>query len=139
MRTAGIGLLLTGAFSLIMTLQPSMLLFVAGALFIASIGNPIYTVANQTALVEAADPSNRGAVMASRFGIVQTAMIAGTALGGLITGAFGPLAAYGVLAIGLILLGMFAIAAGRRTSNPLHGRPYEEAALVAAGAPSQAK
>jgi predicted MFS family arabinose efflux permease len=138
MRTAGVGLLLTGVFSLVMTLQPSML-FVAGALFIASIGNPIYTVANQTALIEAADPSNRGTVMASRFGVVQTAMIAGTAAGGLITGAFGALAAYGVLAIGLILLGMFAIAAGRRRSNPLHGRPYEEAALVAAGAPSQAK
>lgn len=138
MRTAGVGLLLTGVFSLVMTLQPSML-FVAGALFIASIGNPIYTVANQTALIEAADPSNRGTVMASRFGVVQTAMIAGTAAGGLITGAFGALAAYGVLAIGLILLGMFAIAAGRRRSNPLHGRPYEEAALIAAGAPSQAK
>jgi predicted MFS family arabinose efflux permease len=139
MRTAGVGLLLTGVFSLAMTLRPSMLLFVAGALFIASIGNPIYTVANQTALIEAADPSNRGTVMASRFGVVQTAMIAGTAAGGLITGAFGALAAYGVLAIGLILLGMFAIAAGRRSSNPLHGRPYEEATLMAAGAPSQAK
>ena len=139
MRTAGVGLLLTGVFSLVMTLKPSMLLFVAGALFIASIGNPVYTVANQTALIEAADPSNRGTVMSSRFGVVQTAMIAGAAAGGLITGAFGALAAYGVLAVGLILLGMFAIAAGRRTSNPLHGRPYEEAALVAAAAPSQAK
>jgi predicted MFS family arabinose efflux permease len=139
MRTAGVGLLLTGIFSLVMTLRPSMLMFVAGALFIASVGNPIYTVANQTALVEAADPSNRGAVMASRFAVVQTAMIAGAAAGGFITQAFGPLAAYGVLAIGLILLGMFAIAAGRRASNPLHGRAFEEATLVAATAPSQAK
>jgi len=139
MRTAGVGLLLTGLFSLVMTLKPSMLLFVAGALFIASIGNPIYTVANQTALVEAADPSTRGIVMASRFGVVQTAMIAGTAAGGFITEAFGPLAAYGVLAVGLILLGMFAIAAGTRPSSRLTGQAYEEAALVAAGAPSQAK
>jgi putative nucleotidyltransferase with HDIG domain len=139
MRTAGVGLLLTGLFSLVMTLRPSMLMFVAGALFIASVGNPIYTVANQTALVEAADPSNRGAIMASRFAVVQTAMIAGAAAGGFITQAFGPLAAYGVLAIGLILLGMFAIASGRRASNPLHGRAFEEATLVAAAAPSQAK
>ena len=116
-----------------------MLLFVAGALFVASIGNPIYTVANQTALVEAADSSTRGIVMASRFGVVQTAMIAGAAAGGFITQAFGPLAAYGVLAIGLILLGMFAIAAGRRPSNRLTGQAYEEAALVAAGAPSRAE
>jgi uncharacterized membrane protein YkvI len=77
--------------------------------------------------------------MASRFAVVQTAMIAGTAAGGFITQAFGALGAYGVLAIGLILIGMFAIAAGRRTSNRLIGRPYEEAALMAAGAPSQAK
>jgi putative nucleotidyltransferase with HDIG domain len=139
MRTAGVGLLLTGLFSLVMTMKPSMLLFVAGALFIASIGNPIYTVANQTALVEAADPSNRGTVMASRFGVVQTAMIAGTAAGGFITQAFGAIAAYGVLAIGLILLGMFALAAGRRISNPLHGRAYEEATLLAAGVPTQAE
>ncbi len=139
MRTAGVGLLLTGLFSLVMTLSPTMLVFVGVALFIASIGNSIYTVANQTALVETADQSNRGTVMASRFGVVQTAMIAGTAAGGFITQAFGPLAAYGVLAVGLILLGMFAIASGRRSSNPLHGRAYEESALLAAGASSQAK
>ena len=137
MRTAGVGLLLTGLFSLVMTMKPSMLLFVACALFIASVGNPIYTVANQTALVEAADPSNRGTVMASRFGMVQTAMIAGTAAGGFITQVFGAIGAYGFLAIGLILLGMFALAAGRRISNPLHGRAYEEAAILAAGATSQ--
>jgi hypothetical protein len=76
--------------------------------------------------------------MASRFGIVQTAIIGGSAIGGVIA-EFSPLAAYGVLAIGLILLGMFALAAGRQVSNPLHGRAYEEATLLASGAPSQAK
>ena len=133
MRTAGAGLLLTGVFSLLVSMHPSLVLL-AGALLVASVGNPIYTVANQTALVEAADQSNRGSVMASRFSVVQTASIAGSAAGGLLTAQFGPFAAYGVLAIGLILLGMFAIAAGRRTSNPLHGRQYEEAALLAAAA-----
>ena len=102
-----------------------------GALFIASIGNPIYTVANQTALVEAADASNRGSVMASRFSLVMAAGIAGTATGGFITQAYGPLAAYGVLAVGLILLGLFALAAGRRITNPLHGREYEESVQIA--------
>jgi MFS family permease len=136
MRTAGAGLLLTGIFSLAMTFSPSLLL-VAAFLFVASIGNPIYTVANQTALVEAADPSNRGSVMATRFTLVQTASIIGTAIGGLliqIDPKNGPLIAYGVLAIGLILLGLFALAAGRVISNPLHGRPYEEATMQAAAA-----
>ena len=80
--------------------------------------------------------------MASRFSLVQAASIAGSATGGFIAsqfGQFGPLAAYGVLAIGLILLGMFALAAGRRISNPLHGRAYEEATLIAAAAQPQAK
>ncbi|HCG03313.1 MAG TPA: hypothetical protein DEV93_22590 [Chloroflexi bacterium] len=141
MRTAGAGLLLTGMFSLAMTFNPS-LLPVAAFLFVASIGNPIYTVANQTALVEVADPSNRGSVMATRFTFVQTASIAGIAVGGFIAQVDptnGPLIAYGVLAVGLILLGLFAIAAGRVVSNPLHGQPYEEATMQAAAAQRRAK
>ncbi len=126
LRTTSYGVLLTGFCSLFMTVQPSNVVFVGMALFVASVGNAIYSVANETALLEAADPSTRGAVMASRFGVTQTAMIAGTAAGGLITGTFGAVAAYGVLAIGLILLGLFALAAGTRPSNALHGRPYED-------------
>jgi MFS family permease len=103
------------------------------ALFIASIGNPIYAVANQTAVLEAAEPSNRGSLMATRFGLVQTASIIGAAVGGLITKQYGPLAAYGVIGIGLVLLAMYAIAAGRSTTNPLLGADYEEANLRAAG------
>jgi putative nucleotidyltransferase with HDIG domain len=136
MRTAGAGLLLTGIFSLAMAFGPTTLI-VAIFLFMASIGNPIYTVANQTALVEAADPSNRGSVMATRFTLVQTASIAGIAIGGLVTEVDqmnGPHIAYGVLAVGLILLGLFALAAGRSLSNPLHGSPYEDAAMPAAAA-----
>ena len=77
--------------------------------------------------------------MATRFGLVQTASIVGAAVGGLITRQYGPLSAYGVLGIGLVLLAMYAIAAGRSTTNPLHGAPYEEAVLRAAGAQSRAK
>jgi putative nucleotidyltransferase with HDIG domain len=146
MRTVGAGLFLTGVFSLVVAMSASlglssqvMWLWIGVAVFIASIGNPIYAVANQTAIVEAADPSNRGSVMATRFGLVQTAVIIGTAAGGLITQERGPLAAYGVLGIGLILLAMYAIAAGRSTTNPLHGAAYEEATLRTAAAGSQAK
>ena len=137
MRTAGAGLLLTGVFSLAMIFYPS-LFTVAVFLFVASIGNPIYTVANQTALVEAADTSNRGSVMATRFTFVQTASIAGTAVGGLMTQAIphdGPFVAFGVLGIGLVLLGLFALAAGRVISNPLHGSEYEATIRTAAAHP----
>jgi putative nucleotidyltransferase with HDIG domain len=142
MRTVGVGLILTGIFSVAIAFslysrQPGQItdveaVVVAVALFVASFGNPVYAVANQTALMEAADASNRGGVMATRFGLVQTASIAGTAAGGLITSAFGPLAAYGVLGVGLILLAMYALAAGRSTTNPLHGAAYEEAQVLAA-------
>jgi hypothetical protein len=54
----------------------------------------------------------------------------------LITSAFSPFATYGVLGVGLILLAMYALAAGRSTVNPIHGAAYEEAqATVAAAHP----
>lgn len=133
MRTVGAGLLLTGAFSLVIALRPSLVL-VGVALLLASIGNPIYAVANQTALMVAGDASNRGSVMATRFGFVQTASIVGTAVGGLITSIFSPFATYGVLGVGLLLLAMYALAAGRSTVNPIHGASYEEAQATAAAA-----
>lgn len=148
MRTVGAGLFLTGLFSIAIAMSSSMnpslspsfvWIWIGVALFIASVGNPIYTVANQTAILEAADPSNRGSIMATRFGLVQTATIVGSAAGGLITKYYGPWAAYGVIGVGLLLLAMYAIAAGRNTVNPLHGAAYEEAALRTAGAQSQAK
>ena len=132
-RTVGIGLFLTGAFSLAIALGPSVIV-IAALLFVASIGNSIYAVANQTALMEAADASNRGSVMATRFGLVQTASLAGFAAGGLITAQYGPFAAYGVLGVGLVLLALYALAAGRSTVNPIHGAAYEEAQVRAAAA-----
>jgi putative nucleotidyltransferase with HDIG domain len=133
MRTVGAGLLVTGAFSVAIAMSSMTtgyaMVIIGIALFVASIGNPIYTVANQTAILEAADPSNRGSIMSTRFGLVQTASIVGIAVGGLITKQFGPEAAYAVLGVGLVLLAMYAIAAGRSTTNPLHGAAYEEATL----------
>jgi MFS family permease len=134
MRTVGAGLLLTGAFSVAVAISPTLpisqtLPIIIVALFIASVGNPVYAVANQTALVEAADASSRGSVMATRFGLAQTAGIVGMALGGLITKQYGAAASYLVLGVGLVILALYALAAGRSTINPLHGRAYEEANL----------
>src|ERR1700694_5835259 len=131
MRTVGAGLLLTGIFSFAISLSPTIQL-IGLALFIASMGNPIYAVANQTALIETADASNRGTVMATRFGLVQTASVIGIAVGGILTKQFSPAAAYGVLGVGLVILAMYALAAGRSTTNPLHGAAYEEAQVLAA-------
>ena len=128
MRTVGAGLLLTGAFSVAMGMTHEVWL-VAIAFFIASIGNPIYAVANQTALIETADPTNRASIMATRFGLAQTAGIFGMAVGGLVTNTSGPQTTFVVLGIGLVILALVAIAAGRSTINPLHGAAYEEAAL----------
>ena len=143
MRTVGAGLLMTGAFSVAVGLSPvivsappfgspllaPLLLLLGGSLFLASIGNPVYAVANQTALVEAADATSRGSVMTTRYGVVQTASILGTAIGGLVTKEYGAVATYGVLGVGLVMLAMYALAAGRSTTNPLHGAEYEEAVL----------
>ena len=130
LRTLGAGLLLTGIFSVAISMTTDFWL-VALALFIASIGNPIYSVATQTALVEAADISNRGSILATRFAWAQTAGIIGIGVGGLITKYAGAGHAYAVLGVGLVILALYAIAAGRSTINPLHGAAYEEAALQA--------
>jgi putative nucleotidyltransferase with HDIG domain len=129
-RTVGIGLLITGAFSVAIGVSPSLQL-AAIALFLASFGNPVYAVANQTALMEAASSTNLGSVMATRFGVVQTASVIGVAVGGVITQQMGAGAAYSVLGVGLVLLALYALAAGRSTINPLHGAAYEEATLRA--------
>jgi putative nucleotidyltransferase with HDIG domain len=130
LRTVGAGLLLTGAFSVGISATTDYWLVLV-ALFVASIGNPVYSIASQTALVEAAESSIRGSVMATRMGLAQTAGIIGMAIGGIITKVWSANIAYGVLGAGLVMLAMYAIAAGRSTVNPLHGAAYEEAALQA--------
>jgi len=127
LRAVGVGLLLTGSFSVAVSMSTTLVM-VALAMFVASIGNPVYAVANQTALVEAADVANRGSVMATRFGLVQTAIMIGAGLGGLVT-SYSPRAAFAALGVGLVILALYAIAAGRSTTNPLHGAAYEEASL----------
>ncbi|MFI5281942.1 MAG: MFS transporter [Candidatus Dormibacterales bacterium] len=138
MRTVGSGLMLTGLFSiaiwfstmLLASSPPAALFLVVGlALFIASIGNPVYAIANQTAVLEAANPSNRGSLMATRFGVVQTASIVGTAAGGFITEVFGPGAAYGVLGFGLVVLALYAMASGTGSADSMDDEEYDEPPL----------
>lgn len=132
LRTVGAGLLLTGAFSIAISVSTNVWIVIA-LLLVASIGNPIYAVASQTALVQSADVSSRGSIMATRLGLAQTAGIFGIAAGGLITKYASPGLAYGILGVGLVILALYAIAAGRSTTNPLHGAAYERATIRAAG------
>ena len=135
MSTLGRGLFLIGTFSVAIWLstfvQPNGPIFmvIGLALFVASIGNPIYAVANQTAILEAADASNRGTLMATRFGLVQTAGIVGMAVGGIVTQVVSPGAAYGVLGVGLVILAFVAMAVGRGTARPLDDADYDESEL----------
>jgi HD-GYP domain-containing protein (c-di-GMP phosphodiesterase class II)/MFS family permease len=112
MRTVSVGLGLTGIFAIVIALSPTPWL-VALALVVASIGNSLYTVANQTALLEGGTTENRGSIMTARFGIGQTVVVVGAALGGLLTSRFGPQAAYLALGGGLLLLALSAAALAR--------------------------
>ena len=114
MRTASWGLLLSGLFSL-----PILLLSLLGAswltfalalalLFVAGLGNPIYSVANSTALLEAATDQSRGSVMATRFGFTQTASLLGIAVAGLLNAVSGPFATFGLIGLGLLSLAFYA-------------------------------
>jgi predicted MFS family arabinose efflux permease len=97
-------LILTGILSVGIAMSPYWL--VAILLVFASAGNPIYSVANVTALMEASDGSNRGTIMSSRFAITQLALIAGAATGGFLSQYIGPQATYGVLGAGLVGLAL---------------------------------
>lgn len=105
MRTVAQGLATTGLLSLGIAISPWIWL-VAICLFVASAGNPVYSVANVTALMEASDASNRGTIMSSRFAITQLALIAGAATGGFLSQYIGPQATYGVLGVGLVGLAL---------------------------------
>ncbi len=106
MRTVAQGLVLTGVLSVGIALSPYWL--VAILLLFASAGNPIYSVANVTALMDLSDRSNRGTIMSSRFAITQFALILGAASGALLSSHVGPAATYGVLGMGLVGLSFAA-------------------------------
>jgi predicted MFS family arabinose efflux permease len=107
MRTVAQGLAITGVLSLGIAVSPWVWL-VALFLFLASAGNPVYSVGNVTALMDASDASNRGAILSSRFAVTQLALIGGAAVGGLVSQYVGPGATYGALGVGLLALAFVA-------------------------------
>ena len=115
MRTVAQGLVLTGVLSVGISMSPYWL--VAILLLFASAGNPIYSVANVTALMEASDGSNRGTIMSSRFAITQLALILGAATGALVSKLVGPNVTYGVLGAGLVGLALVAAVLSRERAS----------------------
>ena len=101
MRTVAQGLALTGLFSIAVGVSPWLWL-VAILLLVASAGNPVYSVGNITALMEASDSGNRGTIMSSRYAITQLALILGTSAGGFVSSVIGPEATYQSLGVGLL-------------------------------------
>jgi putative nucleotidyltransferase with HDIG domain len=109
MATVVAGVALTGLMSILVALEPEFWL-IALLLLVASVGNPLYAVGNQTALVQSVPAAERGSVMAIRFAIVQTALITGAAFGGVVTQSLGPRLTYGILGAGLCLVALAALA-----------------------------
>ena len=101
MRTVAQGLAITGLFSVAVGLSPWLWL-VAVLLLIASAGNPVYSVGNATALMEASDSGNRGTIMSSRLAITQLALVLGATTGGFVSSVIGPEATYQSLGVGLL-------------------------------------
>jgi putative nucleotidyltransferase with HDIG domain len=100
------GLAMMGAFSLLIGVSPWLALTCA-LLFFASVGNPIYTVANQTAVLRGGDTSNQSTLMSARFVLAQIGVILGSAAGGVITGWLGPRASYALMGAALMCVAIF--------------------------------
>ena len=113
MRLVLVGLTVMGILSIGIGVS-SYLVLTAALLIVASVGNAVYGVANQTALLQAGDSGNRGRIMSSRFAIVQTGLIAGALIGGLITGWIGPRATYMLLGAGLLVVALTMLATAAR-------------------------
>ena len=77
-------------------------------LFLASAGNSIYFVGNQTALMELGQSGNRGSIMSLRFGVSQTMLMLGASLGGFVVGRLGAGGTYTVLGIALVAVALVA-------------------------------
>jgi MFS family permease len=107
------GIALTGIMSVLVAIAPNFWL-IAALLMIASIGNPIYVVGNQTALLQAGNVDEHGTFMAIRFALVQVALISGSAVAGVITDLSSPRITYAVLGAGLCAVAVAAVLAYRR-------------------------
>jgi putative nucleotidyltransferase with HDIG domain len=132
MRTVAIGLGLMGAFSIAFSVSP-VLPLAAVLLFAASIGNPIYFVGNQTAIMEAGGEST-GTLMAVRFGLTQAAVILGSGFAGVLNAGGGARWTYMALGVGLIALAAgAALSILRPTRKPTPPTPMREVIREAHG------
>jgi MFS family permease len=78
-------------------------LWLTGAgIAISAIGNALYYVANQSALLKAADENSRGSVMSARYTVVQFGRVLGLAAGAAMTAAVS--GAFTVTMVGVLLL-----------------------------------
>lgn len=97
------GLAIMGLFSVAMLFTPA--LWISSLLiYFATLGNPVYAAGNQAALLGAGTDRTRGAIMATRLMLAQSAALVGALVGGLIGARFGPRVAFGILGAGLVLL-----------------------------------
>jgi putative nucleotidyltransferase with HDIG domain len=88
-------------------------------LFLASIGNQVYLVANRTEVQQTVPNDRRGSVMASRSFLTETSALAGSAFGGVIVAGIGGNATYVIAGVGFVVLAaVVALWQRRLTSRP---------------------
>jgi MFS family permease len=73
------------------------------AVAISGVGNAVYSVTNNSALMEAAVTTNRGTVMSARFTVTQATNALGLAAGAATIAWLGPLRAFASFGLGLLL------------------------------------
>jgi MFS family permease len=100
-QAASLWVFAAGVFSVGM----SPIFLVAGlAVAISGVGNALYSVTNNSALMDAAVSSNRGTVMSARFTVTRATMSLGLATGAAATGWLGPLRAFSSFGVGLFVV-----------------------------------
>ena len=82
------------------TLAPAV-----AAIALSGIGNAVYSVMNQTALLEASDQAVHGAVMAARFAVAQAGKAFGLGAGAVVTARLGARSGFAVIGVGLLAVG----------------------------------
>jgi MFS family permease len=80
------------------------LLFAGLAVAISGLGNALYSVMNNSALMETAAKTIRGSVMSARFTVAQATSGVGLVIGAAVTGWLGPLRAFNTFGLGLLLV-----------------------------------
>jgi DHA3 family macrolide efflux protein-like MFS transporter len=74
---------------------------------ISAIGNALYFIANQSALLKAGDEPNRGSVMSARYSVVQVCRVLGLGAGAAITSATSGRLTFTITGVLLLLVAVF--------------------------------